>query len=253
MKKTLFIILSFIIMSTFAQNDEIFGDNSNASQTGDYKQSSGSNSFEVSFNPGNIFATGGNAFSLINGAVKYRHFSSYKNAFRFGANINFTTNTDIIQQENDDLDQKELKAHTTIYGITLMPGTEKHFDVSDRISPYVGFQALLGYQHTSYTEEYEDGDNIETIELINTSPINNGAGLGYFSFGGSVFTGVDYYFVKGFYVGVEVGFGLQYFSYQKSKYIDTGDSDNNEVFKNGSKIQLAPGLTTGNIRLGWTF
>ena len=237
----------------FAQNDEIFGDDPHTAQTGDYKQSAGSQSFEVSFNPGNVFATGGNAFSLVNGVIKYRNFSTEQNAFRLGININYSSNTDIIQQADDDADLKELKKYTTVYGITLMPGTEKHFDVADKISPYVGIQALIKYKHTSIKTEYQDGNNVEAIEIINASPDNSGAGLGYMSFGGGIFTGVDYYFVKHFYIGVEVGFGLQYFSYLKTQYTDTGDSDNEDEFKNGSALQLAPGLTTGNIRLGWTF
>ena len=253
MKKTLFFLFILLIMNINAQNDEIFGNNTTDpdTQTGGYMQTAGSQSFEVSFNPGNVFATGGDAFSLINGAVKYRSFSTAQKAFRIGFNVNFLSETDIIQQENDDLDLKELKAYTSVYGITLTPGTEKHFDVSDRISPYVGIQAILGYKHTSYTEEYEDGNKIETVTLVNSA--SNGAGAGYLRLGAGIFTGVDYYFVKKFYVGIELGIGLQYDSFLNSKKTDSGDSDYNYDKKHGHRIQLAPGLTTGNIRLGWTF
>jgi len=254
--KKIILTLSLLLLTVSvinAQNDEIFGNNENASdlQKTGYMQTAGSHSFEVSFNPGNVFATGGNAFSLINGTIKYRSFSTEQKAFRIGINANYSNTTEIIQQENDDFDLKELKSNFSVYGITLMPGTEKHFDVSDRISPYVGFQALLGYKHTSYIEEYQDGNSIETESYINDS--TNGAGNGYFSLGAGVFTGVDYYFVKRFYVGVELGIGLEYFSYLNSTYTDSGDSDNDEEIKNGTSFQLAPGLTTGNIRLGWTF
>ena len=255
MKKTLFLILILSMLSTYAQNDEIFGNNSNDTdmQSSGYMQTAGSKSFEISFNPGNVFATGGNAFSLINSTIKYRNFSTAQKAFRMGFNINFMSHTDIEHQESDD--EKELKSYTNIYGITFMPGTEKHFNVSDRLSPYVGIQALLGYKHTSHTIEYEDGNKIETIEYINISPANNslGVGSGHFSIGAGIFTGVDYYFVKRFYVGVELGIGLQYYSLLNSKYINSGDHDDDYDKKNGHTIQLAPGLSTGNIRLGWTF
>jgi len=254
MKKSIFLLFVLLTMQINAQNDEIFGNSSTDSvtQSNDYLQTAGSKSFEVSFNPSNIFATGGDAFSLINGAIKYRSFSTAQKAFRLGLNINFLSQTDIIQQEDNDLDLKELKAYTSVYGITFMPGTEKHFTVSDHISPYVGMQALIGYKHTSYSEEYEDGNKIETLTFEN-SPSGNGAGIGYLSLGAGIFTGVDYYFVKRFYVGVELGIGLQYFSLLNSKFTDSGDSDLNYEYKNGHIIQLAPGLTTGNIRLGWTF
>ncbi len=255
MKKILFLILIFSLMSSYAQNDEIIDNNSSnepITQNSGYMQSEGSKSFELSFNPGNVFATGGDAFSLINGAIKFRSFSTAQKAFRLGININYLNQTDIIQQENDDFDLKELKSYTSVYGITLMPGTEKHFDVSDRISPYIGLQALLSYKHTSYSEEYEDGNKIETITYTNSSS-SDGAGIGYLSFGAGIFTGVDYYFVKRFFIGVELGIGLQYYSILNSKYTDSGNSDYNYDYKNGNRIQLATGLTTGNIRLGWTF
>ena len=237
MKKTLLFVLIMTVIGTYAQNND------------NYLPSAGNRSFEVSFNPGNIFGSGGDAFSLINGNFKFRQFSSAQDALRAGACIYFNSQTEIIQQENTDLDRKELKSYATSYGITLMPGIEKHLNGSNRVSPYVGVQGLLGLRNTSFTEEYQDGDKIETQKITN----GGAAGNGYFSLGAGVFTGVDYYFIKHFYVGLELGIGLQYFSLAKSTYTDSGDSDNNSITKNGHYIQLAPGLTTGNIRLGWTF
>ncbi len=259
MKNTLFLLFILTIMNVNAQNDEIFGNNPAEpdAQSSNYLQTAGSKSFEVSFNPGNVFATGGDAFSLINGAVKYRSFSTAQKAFRIGFNVNFLSDTEIYKHENTDLDQKELKKYKSIYGLTLMPGTEKHFAVSDRISPYIGIQGLIGYKHTSYIKEYQDGDNIETQEYINVNPDTQsdgtGAGAGYFSIGAGIFTGVDYYFVKRFYVGIELGIGLQYYSLLNSTFTDSGNGDFDYDHNNGHRIQLAPGLTTGNIRLGWTF
>jgi len=131
-----------------------------------------------------------------------------------------------------------------------MPGLEKHFQVSDKISPYVGFQALLGYTTTSYSEEYQDNDKVYVATLTNS---NNGAGVGSLDIGVGLLSGVDYYFVKHFYVGVELGIGASYSKKLTTKFTDSQDSDNNSEFKNGYQILLAPGLTTGNIRLGWTF
>ncbi len=251
MKKTLFFILTLFMLGSYAQNDEIFGSNSNTTQNNDsYMQSAGSHSFEVSFNPGNVFGSGGNAFSLIKGNVKYRNFSTAQKAFRVGVNINFMKNAEIKREADPDNDKEELKKYTTVYGITFMPGTEKHFDVSDRISPYVGVQAILGFKQTSFVEEYQPDNSIETITYIND---DGKAGEGFLKFGAGVFTGVDYYFVKRFYIGVELGFGLEYKSILKSKEIHTEDNDNNEEKKHGYSIKLGPGLTTGNIRLGWTF
>ena len=251
MKKTLFFILSLIVMSSYAQNDEIFDGNNQGNLYEDYKQTAGSKSYEVSFNPGNVFATGGNAFSLVNGNVKYRSFDSAQSAYRLEFNVNYTGVTNILRDADEENDIKELKSYTTVYGISIMPGTEKHFDVSDRISPYIGVQAILGYKHTKYTEEYESGDDIETVSIINSD--NGGAGNGYFKLGAGIFTGVDYYFVKRFYVGVEMGLRLEYFTLLNSKKIYSADSDLNKESSHGHIIRLTPGMATGNIRLGWTF
>ena len=254
MKKIILFILPLLLtFSLSAQNDEIFGNNKNenpfTSQSN--MQEAGSHVIEVSFNPGNIFGSGsGDIFSLINGTIKYRHFKSDTKAMRYGVKLFYFSDTDITQQANDDFDLLELKDYTTVYSISFMPGMEKHFKVSDKISPYIGWQLLLGYQATSLVEEYQDDKDIETLTFSNSS---GHAGEGLLNVGAGVFSGVDYYFVKHFYVGVELGIGVGYSKKLATKYIDSGDSDSDIELKNGSRFVLAPGLTTGNIRLGWTF
>jgi len=250
---SLIIVVLFATFSLSAQNDEIFGNNKNENPfTGQSNmQEAGSHVIEVSFNPGNIFGSGsGDVFSLINGTLKYRYFKSSTKAARYGIKVLYLRDTNIIQQADNDLDLLELKSYTTVYGISFMPGGEKHFNVSDRISPYVGWQLLLGYQATSYTEEFQSGDDVET-ETVKNSP--NYAGEGYWNAGIGVFSGVDYYFVKHFYVGVELGIGAGYMKKLKTKYENSSDDDLNEEYNNGNRFMLAPGLTTGNIRLGWSF
>lgn len=263
-KLSLLTVLLVLSVNMQAQDDEIFSSNSgkkvttkssNVSSTNvgsnSYMQEAGSRSFEVSFNPGNIFGSNtGDAISLMNGVIKYRTFSSFEKAARYGINVNFTRATGIIQEADSDADELELKSYTTSYGLTFMPGIEKHYNVSDRISPYTGFQGLLGYNASSYTREYQSGSSVYTETVSNDPSLTN---YGSFVIGAGVFTGVDYYFVKHFYLGVELGVGLQYAMLLDSEYTNSEDSNLNSASKNGSIISLAPGLSTGNIRLGWTF
>ena len=248
------LLLSFMLLSIsiFAQNDAIFNDKNTKSESDvSFMQDAGSRSLEVSFNPGNIFgSSSGNAFGLINGGIKYRKFSTAEKATRFGFNMHLFSVTNIIQEEDSDANELELKSYETRYGISLMPGFEKHFSVSDRISPYVGMQFLVDYQHTSFTVEHQDGTSIYTTSYINDS---GAAGHGSFSLGAGALAGVDYYFIKRFYVGIELSFGAQYGKILSSKFIDENDSDNNEEHKGGSIIMISPGLSHTNIRLGWTF
>ncbi len=256
MKKLLLFSLLLGVMSIYSQTDEIFGDNpkQSFSISSDYLQTEGSSSFEISFNPGDIFVNGGYAFSLINSTIRYRHFSSTQKAFRLGFNLNYSNASNIIQEKEPSNGDIELRSHTIIYGAIFMPGIEKHFDVSDRISPYVGVQLKAGFKSTSYVKEFQDAfGKIQTRKYVNYPTSIGGAGSGYLVAGIGFVTGVDYYFVKRFYVGAELGIGFQYFSLLNSKYINSNNDSLNQEHKHGYLIQLSPGLTTGNIRLGWTF
>ena len=252
MKNLLLLIITLLSVSIYAQNDDIFGDkNTKSGNNVSFMQDAGSRSLEVSFNPGNIFgSSSGNAFGLINGGIKYRKFSTAEKATRFGFNMHFFRDTKIIREEDSDADKLELKEYKTRYGVSLTPGFEKHFAVSNRISPYVGMQFLLGYHHTSLTTEHQDGTSIYTVSYINYP---NKAGAGRLSVGAGALAGVDYYFIKRFYVGIELSFGGQYSKTLSSKKVDENDSDKNEEHKGGSSITVSPGLSHTNIRLGWTF
>lgn len=258
MKRFLFLLFAFGMTSVYAQKDEIFGNDSKTpppvTQDEGYSLTSGIKTLEVSFNPSNIFVNGGDALSLTDGNFKFRSFSSANKAFRLGFNINYSRASSIIQDGEAGNGLKELRSYTSVFGLSFMPGMEKHFEVSDRISPYIGFQAIIGYKSTSYIEEYQNASrDIQNNKYINYSTDGGGAGRGYLVGGVGFLTGVDFYFVKRFYVGAELGIGLEYFTYLNSRYVNSENSYLNREYKHGNLIQISPGLSTGNIRLGWTF
>ena len=208
-----------------------------------YKPGSGDSSLELSFDPGAIFATGGDQFSLDNAMIKYRKFTSETSAFRLSANFSFGANVTITQQEDTKNNLEELKDKDSYFSLSLRPGIEKHFSGTKKLSPYFGAEGIIGYASASMKSEYQDAN--QDIEYVKTKG-------GAFTLGAGVFAGVDYYFVKNLYLGVEIGYGLSYTNQLKTKYTDSGDNDNDDERKNGYEFGLNPSVT-GNFRIGWTF
>jgi len=240
---TMFFISAFMMLK--AQNEVNQQVSSNA-----FKQESGNSALEVNFDPGKIFGSDeGAQFGLFNGSIKYRHFKSETSAFRTNINIVFLNTTDITQQEDKTTDLLELKDKNTMITINLQPGWEKHFSANERLSPYVGIQFLLGYSTSIVTSEYQYDKSIYTEKWINKTDFMPGL----FTAGIGAFSGIDYYFVKKLYIGIEIGYGLQYAKILKTKYTDEKDSSYDYERKNGSIIGFAPALATGNLRFGWIF
>lgn len=216
-----------------------------------YKQAEGNISFEVNFDPGNIFGSNsGDQFNLFDGGIKFRVFNSEQSAFRAGLDISFLNVTDILQQEDIPNGDEELRGTISSFSIMLKPGYEKHFGDNARLSPYIGIQGLLGYSSSAAIEERQ---NATTVYLVMWRNDPSMVGYGSIDIGVGVFAGVDYYFVKKLYLGIEIGYGAQYSNRLKTKYTNENNSQADYEEKNGSVIGIAPSLATGNLRLGWTF
>ncbi len=264
MKKLLLFVLLIGFYSAQGQEDQIFGNDKSGNNSGNQTTSSQmANDFilargnftalEVSFNPGNIFGSNtGNMFGLINGYIKYRHFSDRTHAFRMGVNVLYLSQKSIIQQADSEAGLEELSANVNSKGLSLMLGSERHFNINNRLSPYTGWQVELGYLTSKYIEEYQDGSAVESYIYRNYN-LPAGVPTGKIALGFGFVTGIDYYFLKNFYFGIEIGVGLEYSKYLDGSFEDTGDSSAGEDFHQGYQILLSPGLTTGNLRLGWSF
>lgn len=217
-----------------------------------FKQEEGDQAFEINFDPGSIFGSnGGGQFDYL-GGIRYRTFISDESAFRIGVNISYIKDTQIIQQEdqggNNDL--VELKDKSSEFGISLLGGKEFHFTGTKRLSPFVGYQGLIGYSRTvRNTDVQPDLTDNDTY----TNRWKNPNGTDGFSIGGGVFAGFDYYFVKNLYLGVELDFGFAYTKKLTTTFEHGDDNDFDTESKNGSSFNISPSLTTANLRLGWIF
>ncbi len=211
-----------------------------------YKQVAGDKSFEVNFNPGGIFGSNqGGQFNLFNGGIRYRTFVTAKKAYRIGVNISYYNHLDILQHSNPAYNLLELKSKYTSFSILLTPGIERHFSATKRLSPYVGAQALAGYSTTVIKREVQDNNEVYNLTKKN-NPGRVRVGLG-------VFAGIDYYFIKKIYLGIELGYGIEYDKYLNTKYTNGKFPEQNYNYKNGHSIRFSPSLFTRNLRLGWTF
>lgn len=244
MKLQLLLIMLIFSLSVIAQENI---NNQNSSDL--YKQEAGNKSLEVNFDPGQIFGSNtGNQFGLFNGGIKFRSFISDLSAFRINVNLSFQDITEITQQKLGT--NLELKDNTSIFAINLQPGYEKHFSANKRLSPYIGGQLQIGYNASSLKSENQLNNSIYIEKWKNDLNMNL---MGTFSAGAGVFAGVDLYFAKKLYLGLEIGYGLQYAKILKSEYTNEEYPDRDYEEKNGYTFGVSPSLATGNLRFGWTF
>ncbi len=245
MKSKIIFVLALMLLSFSIANAQ---DSSGVkkSTAAVYKQVAGDKSFEVNFDPGRIFGSNhGGQFGLFNGGIKYRAFVTDNKALRIGVNITYRNTTDITQQSNPAYNLLELKRKYTNFSIQLTPGFERHFAATKRLSPYVGAQVLVGYSTSNdkFERQYDNKIYNETYKN-NPGSIRVGAG---------VFAGIDYYFIKKIYLGIELGYGIEYDKYLNMKYTNEKYPEFNTNDRNGHSIEMSPYLVTSNLRLGWTF
>lgn len=161
---------------------------------------------------------------------KARYFKTENIAYRgtlFVGNSSETNNSNNQKQEIDN------------YGFGLGFGMERHFTGTERLSPYVGGDVLLGYGN----------GNVKSTE-ITTGDVEELKGPGVFRFGVRGVFGADYYIAKRVFVGVEAGLGLMYESEGDTTFKSTNNPD--VVTKGGSSFRITPEVVTG-IRVGFAF
>lgn len=229
-KKTVFLLAFVFSFVALAQNES----------EAQYKAVPGEKTLELQFVPF------GSTPVSING-IRYRKFSSEAKAFRLNAFLGIDTDTDIIQQEIDDIDQPELKFVSSEIALSIRPGFENHIAVSERLSPYFGMEFEFALQRFSAKEELEDAGTVVYLKQLNSSR------SGFIRLGANAIAGLDYYVAKKLYLGTEFGFGLSYTGYLAAKVKSdiTGFTEPDPV-RQGSSFDLGPNVIA-QIRLGYAF
>jgi len=177
--------------------------------------------------------------------LRFRYFAKETLAFRLGFGLSSTKNTDNLYDPNDDSRKGTYKTSETDFLLNL--GVEKHFTGTERLSPYVGGDLLLGvssekkeFNHTTIGGSAYAEDNSGNIK-----------GPGSLGFGVRAVVGADYYIAKRVYLGAEAGFG---FLSTKDGKTTTKVNDEPTITEKsaGSGFELAPNVITG-VRIGFVF
>ena len=243
MKK--FIVLSLCILAfTFAKSQDLI-DSEEISN--DFKQNSGDKNLELQFDPGAIFnaSNGNNVFS--NGVgIRFRLFPSESLAYRLNLNINYTNSTTVTQDAGTNI--LELKDKNSEIGAFLKPGIEKHFLGTKRLSPYIGAEAIIGYNTSTQKSEYEVGTDVYEDKFKNAN-VDDGITVGI-----AAVAGADFYIAKKLYLGLELNYGLYYFMASAVKYSTTEPNidDIESKLGNTNTLSFSPGAM-GVFRIGFLF
>lgn len=208
------------------------------------KQTGGEKNLEVQFAP-----LGGSPVSI--SGIRLRIFNSESSAIRLGLFLGGTNTETITQDADNDLDLLELIDVDKSFSFSIRPGYEKHFAGTDRLSPYVGAELLIGItsttteSQTQYTDDNGDPAAYNTITKGGTS-----------TFGLNLVAGTDFYFADNIYLGAEIGFGFSRTSDKENEttYEDAPDGfdDSTSTVDNSKSSSWGPNFQ-GTIRLGWLF
>jgi len=220
---------------------------SSIAQESDFKPAAGANNLELNFVPLN-----GKPIQLT--YIRYRRFLSEKTALRVGIGLSYSSSkADSVFMNPTNPDQKEVQVYkSTKFGWSIKPGFEKHFEGTNRLSPYIGAELDLAGQSAKEVTptSYNFTDNKPTI----VTEKNKSKG-GFFRAGVNLLAGFDCYITKHLYLGSELGFGFQYVKYSDyKKETDplAPNAKNPDPVSQGKEMNIGPNFNS-SIRLGYIF
>jgi len=233
------------------------------------KQTGGEKNLQV------LLAPLGGSPITING-ISFRKFNSTGDgAFRLNLFLGFTHTTDILSQANDSgsngtilgAGNPETQRKSSGMTISLRPGYEKHFGGTDRLSPYIGAEALFTITSLTVDSEYAVGNGDKNTaatawQTLTTEATGKGTVLGNTvgtTIGLNLIAGADYFIAKDLHLGVEFGWGFATTSKPdaKSQRLDTDVNSavivkDNPTQVQGSSWTIAPNAIA-QFKLGWLF
>lgn len=222
MKKLYFLVAAVLLIGTAANAQDV------------YKQQGGEKNIEFLFAP-----LGGSPIGIE--GIKYRQFNDATTAFRATVFLGFNSETDVrLGGEGDN--EQELNTTMSEFNISIAPGIEKHFAGTDRLSPYIGGEALIAFMRTTNKDEQLFGEDVEEVTTRD----------GELTFGVNGICGVDYYFADNIYVGGELGFGIQFTTIFDTVTESTVEGAEDVEVPNGNSFGIGPNVV-GQIRAGFLF
>jgi hypothetical protein len=202
------------------------------------KQSSGDHSLELQVAP-----LGSEPVKI--SGIRFRHFNDDKTALRLTAFLGGSRSKTITQEADGSL--LELQSLTSDRNLTLRPGFEKHFDGNDKLSPYIGAEALL---QVDWTRNSTESQWLSESKIATTVSSTRNSTLGL-----NAVAGMDYYFGEQLFFGLEMGFGFskEMGGISRTKYDNPETSlENSDSKGNSTSFNWGP-TYQGTFRLGWLF
>lgn len=172
------------------------------------------NGYDAQFN----ISSGGSNYPMI----KLRFFGQNNLVHRVTFNLSYTSNK-MTQQSSD--------SKNTNFGIAMGYGCEKMFSPAERLNTYVGGDITVGYGR------------------VTASSVNTDLSQNCWGFGLRGFTGADYYILPKVYVGMELGWGVNYMRYG---VVANANGNNETTSENFNTVPyITPNFRLGYM-LGWT-
>ncbi|MBK0403292.1 hypothetical protein I5M27_09865 [Adhaeribacter sp. BT258] len=202
---------------------------------GDIKATGGDIALEANVN----ILSGGVSLSNSLNQIRGRYFLSNDMALRLGTHLSFNTTT-------PDPDTK-----TRAIEFSIAPGIEKHFAGTNRLSPYVAAELLIGLR-SAHAEM--DGPGNSEIEVKGAFGNGDNNSRGYFLVGLGAVGGCDFYIARHLFVGYELSMELSNRSFSEIETITTladGTVITNKTDGN-SAFSFGPNVRNG-IRVGFVF
>ncbi len=169
--------------------------------------------------------------------VRFRKFVAENKAFRFGANFGLTSDSPNFN-----------------ISLGLIPGIEKHFTGTKRLSPYIGGEFLfLGSFSSSSLRDVD-----KKITTTTSASFADGSNRSNLTVGLNALIGTDFYVSKHLYLGVEAGYGLYVISTlgNKATVVVDGGATTTTPTDGATAVRLGTNLGTnvnGAIRFGFVF
>lgn len=228
-----------------------------------FKPVGGMSSLEVTFNPSAIFNSNSNqsAFALtslggLNQGVKYRIWKNNQIAARGTFLLGLHSNSNPYKASTSTGEVYDLNKDYFEWAVQIRPGIENHFKGTDRLSPYVGSELILGFSSNKYSEEYldvNDEKQVATIKNGNSDFTGENISWRYINgwIGGiGLLAGFDYYVAPCVYLGLEMNYA--FVISQRNKIVTEVPGQEKTETKQPWEWHFSPSLGA-NLRLGWNF
>ena len=212
-----------------------FSRSQNSNGGGDIKAAGGDITLEANVN----LLNGNVGLSNSLNQVRVRYFLSDDMAARLGGHLSFNTSVPAPD------------AKTRAIEFSIAPGIEKHFAGTNRLSPYIGAELVLGIRNAHYEL---DGPNGSSVEVKGSFATGDNANRGFFLVGLGAVGGFDFYVAKHLFIGYELSMELsnRSFSEIETITIDGGGNKDTKVSEGSSVFSFGPNVRNG-IRVGFVF